>query len=133
MRLHAVAVLRLRFKVASNRAKRQEETQFRVMRLLAENPEISTRQIANAVGVSNGKAYYCLSALIEKGLVKVKNFSNSDKKTSYLYQLTPRGIREKALLTTKFLERKLEEFEDLKAEIARLEEDLGEIRKRQNG
>lgn len=133
MRLHAVAVLRRRFKVASNRAKRQEETQFRVMRLLAENPEISTRQIANAVGVSNGKAYYCLSALIEKGLVKVKNFSNADKKTSYLYQLTPRGIREKALLTTKFLERKLEEFEDLKAEIARLEEDLGEIRKRQNG
>jgi len=113
--------------VASNRAERQEETQFRVMRLLAENPEISTRQIADA------KAYYCVSALIEKGLVKVKNFSNSEQKTSYLYQLTPRGIREKALLTTKFLERKLEEFEDLKAEIARLEEDLGEIHERQNG
>ena len=119
--------------MASNRAERQEETQFRVMRLLAENPEISTRQIADAVGVSNGKAYYCVSALIEKGLVKVRNFSNSEKKTSYLYQLTPRGIREKALLTTKFLERKLEEFEDLKAEIARLEEDLGEVRERQNG
>jgi len=133
VRLHAVAVLRPRFNVASNRAERQEETQFRVMRLLAENPEISTRQIADAVGVSNGKAYYCVSALIEKGLVKVKNFSNSEKKTSYLYQLTPRGIREKALLTTKFLERKLEEFEDLKAEIARLEEDLGEIHERQNG
>jgi len=133
VRLHAVAVLRLRFNVASNRAERQEETQFRVMRLLAENPEISTRQIADAVGVSNGKAYYCVSALIEKGLVKVKNFSNSEKKTSYLYQLTPRGIREKALLTTKFLERKLEEFEDLKAEIARLEGDLGEIHESQNG
>ena len=133
VRLHAVAVLRPRFNVASNRAERQEETQFRVMRLLAENPEISTRQIADAVGVSNGKAYYCVSALIEKGLVKVKNFSNSERKTSYLYQLTPRGIREKALLTTKFLERKLEEFEDLKAEIARLEEDLGEIHERQNG
>ena len=133
MRLHAVAVLRPRFNVASNRAERQEETQFRVMRLLSENPEISTRQIADAVGVSNGKAYYCVSALIEKGLVKVKNFSNSEKKTSYLYQLTPRGIREKALLTTKFLERKLEEFEDLKAEIARLEGDLGEIHERQNG
>jgi len=133
VRLHAVAVLRVWFSVASNRADRQEETQFRVMRLLAENPEISTRQIADAVGVSNGKAYYCVSALIEKGLVKVKNFSNSEQKTSYLYQLTPRGIREKALLTTKFLERKLEEFEDLKAEIARLEEDLGEIHERQNG
>jgi EPS-associated MarR family transcriptional regulator len=133
VRLHAVAVLRALFSVASNRAERQEETQFRVMRLLAENPEISTRQIADAVGVSNGKAYYCVSALIEKGLVKVKNFSNSEQKTSYLYQLTPRGIREKALLTTKFLERKLEEFEDLKAEIARLEEDLGESHERQNG
>jgi EPS-associated MarR family transcriptional regulator len=118
---------------ASNRAERQEETQFRVMRLLTENPEISTRQIADAVGVSNGKAYYCVSALIEKGLVKVKNFSNSEQKTSYLYQLTPRGIREKALLSTKFLERKLKEFEDLQAEIARLEEDLGEIHERQNG
>ena len=119
--------------MASNRAERQEETQFRVMRLLEENPEISTRQIADAVGVSNGKAYYCVSALIEKGLVKMKNFSNSDKKTSYLYQLTPLGIREKTLLTTKFLERKLEEFEDLKAEIARLEGDLGEIHGCRNG
>ena len=133
MRLHAVAVLRAGLSMASNRAERQQETQFRVMRLLADNPEISTRQIADAVGVSNGKAYYCVSALIEKDLVKVKNFSNSEKKTSYLYQLTPRGIREKALLTTKLLQRKLEEFEDLKAEIARLEEDLGEIHRRQNG
>ena len=78
VRLHAVAVLRAWVNVASNRAERQEEIQFRVMRLLAENPEISTRQIADAVGVSNGKAYYCVSALIEKGLVKVRNFSNSD-------------------------------------------------------
>ena len=112
--------------MASTRQERQEETQFRVMRLLSENPEISTRQIADAVGVSNGKAYYCVSALIEAGFVKVKNFSNSEKKTAYLYQLTPRGIREKALLTAKFLERKLQEFEDLKVEIARLEHDLGE-------
>ena len=83
--------------------------------------------------MSNRKAYYSVSALIGEGHVKVKNFSNSEKKTAYLCQLTPRGIREKALLTTKFLERKLEEFEDLKAEIARLEEDLGEIHECQNG
>ena len=55
------------------------------MRLLSENPEISTRQIAEVVGISNGKAYYCVNALIEAGLVKPKNFSNSDKKASYLY------------------------------------------------
>ena len=83
--------------------------------------------------MSNKKAYYSVSALIGEGDVKVKNFSNSEKKTAYLCQLTLRGIREKALLDTKFLERKLEEFEDLKAEIARLEEDLEGIHERQNG
>jgi len=103
------------------------------MRLLAENSEISTCQIVEAVGVSDRKAYYSVSALIGEGHVKVKNFSNSEKKTAYLCQLTPRGIREKALLKTKFLERKLAQFEDLKAEIARLEEKLGEIQERQHG
>jgi EPS-associated MarR family transcriptional regulator len=112
--------------VASNRAERQEETQFRVMRLLAVNSAISTRQIVEAVGVSNRKAYYSVSALIGEGHFKVKNFSNSEKKTSYLCELTPRGIRKEAPLKTKFLERKLEQFEDLKAEIARLEEKFGE-------
>ena len=102
------------------------------MRILSENPEISTRQVANMVGVSNGKAYYCISALIEEGLVKVKNFTKSNKKKSYLYQLTRRGVREKTLLTAKFLERKLEEFEDLKAEISRLEGDLSTDSETQN-
>lgn len=102
------------------------------MLLLSENPKISTRQIANLVGVSNGKAYYCISALIEKGFVKAHNFSKSHNKTSYFYQLTPRGLREKTLLTAKFLERKLEEFEDLKAEIEKLEGDLIVEAKTQN-
>jgi len=102
------------------------------MRLLSENSQVSTRQIANLVGVSNGKAYYCISALIDKGLVKAQNFSKSNNKTSYLYQLTPRGLQQKTLLTAKFLERKLEEFEDLKAEIARLEGDLSAEARTQN-
>ena len=83
--------------------------------------------------MSNKKAYYSVSALIGEGHVKVKNFSNSEKKTADFCQLTPRGIREKALLKTKFLERKLEQYEDLKAEIARLEEDLWEIQERHHG
>ena len=113
--------------MVSDRHQRQEETQFRVMRLIADNPKISTRQIADAVGISNGKAYYCVSALIEVGFVKIKNFSKSERKTSYFYQLTPRGVREKALLTGKFLERKRQEYEALKAEIASLERDFGEV------
>ena len=91
--------------MASNQAERQEEIKFRVMRLPAKISEISTRQIAEAVGVYNRKAYYSVSAVIGEGHVKVKNFSNSEKKTSYLCQLTLRGIREKALLKTKILER----------------------------
>ena len=95
------------------------------MRLLDENPSISTRQIAHTVGISNGAAYYCVTALVEKGFVKLKNFTQSKTKANYIYELTPRGIRAKAALTVSFLERKRREYEDLKVEIERLESDLG--------
>ncbi len=94
------------------------------MRLLDENPSISTRQIANKVGISNGAAYYCVTALVEKGLVKLKSFTQSKTKANYIYQLTPRGLRAKAALTGSFLERKRHEYEDLKVEIERLESEL---------
>ena len=96
-----------------------------VMRLLHEDPSISTREIARRVGISNGSAYYCVTALVEKGFVKLKNFTQSQKKASYIYELTPRGIRAKAALTVQFLERKRYEYNHLKAEIERLEKDLG--------
>ena len=127
VRFHLIDVLGVSCKVASNQAEWQEEIKFRVMRLPAKISEIATRQIAEAVGMSNAKAYYSMSAVIGEGHVKVKSYSNSEMKTANLCQLTLRGIREKALLKTKFLERKLEQFEDLKAEIARLEEKFGEI------
>ena len=81
------------------------------------------------VGISNGTAYYCVTALIEKGFVKLKNFTKSKKKTNYIYELTPRGIRAKAVLTVKFLERKRDEYNDLSAEIQRLENELGYYKK----
>ena len=110
--------------MASNRSKRQEETHFRVMQILDENPKSSTRDIARALGISNGSAYYCISELLEKGLIKFKNFTKSTSKSHYLYQLTPKGVSSKAALTVKFLERKRQEYIDLKQEIARLEDDL---------
>tara|TARA_B100000683_G_C12155058_1_gene417630 strand:- start:74 stop:454 length:381 start_codon:yes stop_codon:yes gene_type:complete len=110
--------------MASNRSKRQEETYFRVMQILHENPEASTRDIARLLGISNGSAYYCISELLEKGLIKFKNFTRSTSKSHYLYQLTPKGVSSKAALTVKFLERKRKEYTDLKQEIARLEVDL---------
>ena len=111
--------------MASQREHQQEETHFRVMRLLDEDPSISTREIAKQVGISNGAAYYCVTALVEKGFVKLKNFTQSKTKSNYIYELTPRGIRAKAALTVSFLDRKRHEYEDLRKEIERLESELG--------
>ena len=110
--------------MASNRSKRQEETHFRVMQILHENPKASTRDIARALGISNGSAYYCISELLEKGFIKFQNFKHSTSKSAYLYQLTPKGLSSKATLTVKFLERKRQEYIDLKEEIKRLEVEL---------
>ena len=112
--------------MASQREQQREKTRFEVMRLLDKDPFISTREIARRVGISNGAAYYCVTALIEKGFVKLKNFSQSKTKANYIYELTPRGIRVKAALTVSFLERKRHEYKDLKLEIERLENELGE-------
>ena len=115
--------------MASQREQQQEDTRLKVMRLLDEDPFISTREIARKVGISNGAAYYCVTALVDKGFVKLKNFARSQTKSNYIYELTPRGIRAKAVLTVSFLERKRHEYEDLKVEIERLESELGEHEK----
>ena len=110
--------------MSSSRAERRAEAKYRVMRLLEVDPHISTRDIARAVNISNGAAYYLLHSLIDKGLVKAKNFSASDQKTKYMYVLTPAGITEKAKLTRLFLERKLMEYHDLKTEIEQLKAEV---------
>ena len=112
--------------MANKREWQQKETHFKVMRLLNEDPSVSTREIARRIGISNGGAYYCVTALIEKGYVKLKNFTQSKTKANYIYELTPRGIRAKAALTVAFLERKRFEYNDLKLEIERLESELGD-------
>ena len=110
--------------MASRRNQVQEEVKFRVLRLLNDNPNMTTRKIANIVGISNGSAYYCINALIEKGMIKLKSFSNHKKKSKYAYILTPSGIYEKTILTAKFLQTKLEEYENLKNQIQELEKEV---------
>lgn len=111
--------------MASRREIQQSEIRLKVMRLISENPEMSTRQVSDEVGISNGSAYYVLTALIEKGFVKLGNFKNNPRKGQNAYLLTPKGIREKSFLTHSFIGRKRQEFEDLKAELQALEEEVG--------
>ena len=111
--------------MASRREAQQAEIRLKVMRLISQNPDISTRQVADEVGISNGSAYYVLTALVEMGFVKLKNFKKNPRKGQYAYLLTPKGIREKSLLTHSFIGRKREEFEVLKSEIEALEEEVG--------
>ena len=104
--------------MTSRQCKIQEDTTFRVLRILAQEPDISQRDLADRLGVSLGGLNYCLKALIDKGFVKLENFSNSRHKFGYVYILTPAGLLEKAALTGRFLKRKMTEYEALKAEIA---------------
>jgi EPS-associated MarR family transcriptional regulator len=101
-----------------------QEIHLKVMRELEDNPEITQRELAQNLGVSLGKANYCLKALIEKGFVKARNFHNSNNKRAYLYVLTPQGLEAKARISVAFLRRKVEEYERLKAEIAQLEREV---------
>jgi EPS-associated MarR family transcriptional regulator len=111
--------------MASQRDALQEDMRYRILRLLEENPELSVRDIAASVGVSNGSAYYCLKSMVDKGMVKLGNFTASGHKGRYAYVLTPRGIAAKAVLMARFLKRKLEEYDDLKREIEALKRELG--------
>ncbi len=104
-----------------------DEVHFRVMRLIQENSQLTQRDLARQLGISLGKANYCLKALVEKGFVKAENFQRSDHKLAYAYLLTPAGIDEKARVTVSFLRRKMQEFEALKAEIESLQTMAGEI------
>lgn len=96
------------------------ETHFRVLRLLEDNPNLTQRELADALNVSLGKANYCLKALLVKGLIKMQNFSHSTNKLGYAYLLTPSGVAAKARLTGEYLKIKMAEYESLKEEIDQL-------------
>ena len=110
--------------MTSRQAKLQEDTYFRVMRILQENPDLTQRELAEKLGISVSGLNYCLKALMEKGLVKMKNFANSKNKFGYVYVLTPSGMAEKAAITHRFLQRKMDEYEALKAEIEALRSEV---------
>ncbi|MEA2339374.1 MAG: hypothetical protein QOE82_3381 [Thermoanaerobaculia bacterium] len=97
-----------------------EEVRYRLLKYLADHPDATQRELASELGISVGKANYCLRALMKRGWVKVQNFRNSRNKVAYLYVLTPSGLEEKMSVTAAFLRRKLDEYDHLSEEISRL-------------
>ena len=96
---------------------KDKQDHFNVLRKINKNPESTQRELAQELGFSLGKLNYCLRALKNKGLIKMKNFEKNPNKINYIYVLTPRGIAEKTKLTINFMKRKMEEYDDLKAEL----------------
>jgi EPS-associated MarR family transcriptional regulator len=97
-----------------------QDAHLRLLSLIEQHPEYSQRRLAEAMGVSLGKAHYLLTALFDKGLVKAGRFSRSASKLQYVYALTPAGVKHRLLLTRRFLKLKEDEFVSLKTEIEQL-------------
>ena len=102
----------------------EEDTHIKVLRLIESRPEIRQRELADELGISLGKANYCLKALMDKGWLKARNFKNSNNKRAYMYLLTPKGLDQKTRITASFLKRKLAEYDALKSEIRLLQQEV---------
>ena len=101
-----------------------DEYRYKILKKIEAEPEISPRELARVLGISLGKANFCLNALMEKGLVKANNFRHSQNRRGYIYLLTPKGVEEKAKVAVQFLKFKLAEYETIKAEIQQLQHDV---------
>ena len=112
--------------MTTQRNKLREDVQFRILRLLQDNPEMSQRELAKAVGLSTGGIHYVLNALLDKGLLKMENSTTTEDKRRYAYILTREGMASKANLTKRFLIRKMADYDLLKAEIDEVFEDLSD-------
>ena len=102
----------------------EQELEYRALKILEQQPDLTQRQLAVELGVSLGKTHYLVKSLIEVGWVKFENFQRSDNKWGYAYLLTPKGIVEKAEITTRFLVRKQREHTKLQEEISQLQEEV---------
>ena len=102
----------------------KQELEYRALKILEQKPDLTQRQLSEALGVSLGKTNYVLKSLIDVGWIKLDNFQKSDNKWGYAYLLTPMGVTEKAAITLRFLKRKQQEYSDLQLEIARLQREV---------
>ena len=101
-----------------------QELEYRALKILEMNPDLTQRQLAEELGISLGKTHYLIKSLIKVGWVKLDNFQKSNNKWGYAYLLTPQGIAEKASITAQFLLKKQREYNALKDEIAQLQAEV---------
>ena len=104
----------------------EDEIHYKLLKVLEKNPDVTQRKLAAMLGISLGKANYCLRALMEKGWVKMANFRRNPNKLGYVYLLTPKGIDERARIALRFLRHKQHEFDALKAEIEHLKVEVAD-------
>jgi EPS-associated MarR family transcriptional regulator len=125
---HGMAVALLNQKDMSDRRQEaQEDINFKILRLVQEDPHISQRELADRLGISLGGLNYCLRALVDKGFVKLERFKQSPQKLKSMYILTPMGMAEKMMMTGRFLRRKMQEYDTLKAEIEALKKEAASV------
>ena len=103
---------------------KHKDIHLELLRKIELNPECTQGELSQEMGVSLGKINYCMKKLFEKGLIKLSNFRSNSNKSRYIYLLTPKGIEQKTKFTISFIERKSKEYDDLKAEIQSLHEDI---------
>lgn len=101
-----------------------KEIRLKLLKLLQDNPKLTQRQMNKEMGISLGKVNYCLCALIDKGMIKMERFKKQEKKSAYLYRLTPEGIEELASLTLSYLKFKINQYDQIKKEIQVLTEQI---------
>lgn len=103
------------------------EIRLKLLKLLENEPELTQREMNRKMGVSLGKINYCISALVEKGLIRVETFKKHKQKSAYIYRLTPKGIEEMANLTLSFLKQRIKEYSRIREEIKLLSNQIEKI------
>lgn len=96
------------------------EESLKILEHIHRNPQATQREIVQSLNISLGKVNFLIKSLAKMGLVKLEKFKKSSNKRGYIYIITSRGIKEKVVITKKFLERKLLEYDDIRDEIERL-------------
>lgn len=118
---------------SGDRVQVTDEIHYKILKLLESQPDMSQRELSRELGVSLGKANYCIKAMLDRGWVKARNFKNSRNKIAYAYLLTPQGVEKKAKMTARFLKRKIQEFEQLKRDIEQLKKEVAALGETEGG